>query len=290
MYIGLAGDLLSAGLAASVVTPCMIIIDKAVVSNASGKEALWSSIRNSLASLVRRPASVFPGPAPTLSMFAIYFGTFGVANACETLFSTWQERNDMAKLCAVTGVNIGTTLVKEGVFARAFGNNAAAAVPMRSFAIWSSRDVLSMYCAFILPPIIAPVIQEYSQGQLSRESSLFAAQLATPVLSQVVTTPLHLVGLNCYNHPSAGLGQHALFLRAEVGKTIAARMMRFSLAYGLGQQVNRKTRENITSKLNAMQSSPRNSGPTLPKMFQLQRKFPKSFHLDDMTILHHQAS
>ena len=37
--------------------------------------------------------------------------------------------------------------------------------------------------------------------------------------------------------------QRLAFLRAEVGKSIAARFMRFGLAYGFGQTLHRECRE-----------------------------------------------
>ncbi len=38
-----------------------------------------------------------------------------------------------------------------------------------------------------------------------------------------MTTPLHLLGLNFYNTPTSTVRERSEFLRAEAGKTIAAR-------------------------------------------------------------------
>ncbi len=179
-----AVDAVSAGCAATVVTPCMIVIDKAVTLNASGREALWTSLRRSLVTAVARPGTLFPSPATAGSMWALYFCTFSMANACETYFARRQQRNDLAKLGLVTGANMTTTLLKDSIFAREYGQAGAASrsVPLRSYGVWTARDAVSMASAFILPPMLAPKIQALSGGSVSHERAFFLAQLAAPVI------------------------------------------------------------------------------------------------------------
>ena len=49
--------------ATGVVAPIIAIVDKAIFSNASGKEALGPSLRNSVRAVVAHPIAFFRGPS-----------------------------------------------------------------------------------------------------------------------------------------------------------------------------------------------------------------------------------
>jgi hypothetical protein len=68
-------------------------------------------------------------------------------------------------------------------------------------------------------------------------------QFAVPVLAQVPATALHLGGLDAYNRTacnSANRNSRLAFLRAEYGKTLAARMVRGLAPYFLAAVVNQE--------------------------------------------------
>ena len=81
--------------------------------------------------------------------------------------------------------------------------------------MWLSRDAIAMAFIFTMPPYIIDAAARRSSAQRRsapprRPSAARAADderwrgaraLATPVASQFVTTPLHLLGLDIYNRP-----------------------------------------------------------------------------------------
>jgi hypothetical protein len=54
-------------------------------------------------------------------------------------------------------------------FARTYGVIAGGVVPMFSYGLWLSRDVMTMSAAFTLPPIVGSMVE--STGLLSTSTS-----------------------------------------------------------------------------------------------------------------------
>merc|ERR1719281_2270307 len=57
---------------------------------------------------------------------------------------------------------------------------------------------------------------------------------------QVVITPIHLLGLNFYNAPSAAPAQRVRAVWSTCPESTAVRMLRFTWAYGVGGLVNKE--------------------------------------------------
>lgn len=78
------------------------------------------------------------------------------------------------------------------------------------------------------------------------------AQFVTPAAVQLVSTPLHLLGLDLYNRPGVGMlsadGRATRVVR-DWAKSAAARMCRIVPAFGVGGVVNMKVRKNFMGKL-----------------------------------------
>jgi hypothetical protein len=58
------------------------------------------------------------------------------------------------------------------------------------------------------------------------------------MLAQLIGTPLHLIALDYYNHPSTSFGQRMAFLRAVFANSLFLRILRFLPTYGIGGIVN----------------------------------------------------
>lgn len=66
-----------------------------------------------------------------------------------------------------------------------------------------------------------------------------AAQIMVPVLSQVVATPVHLLGLDLYTHPHGAKNQErAQRIRRNLLSTTLVRCARIVPAFGVGGILN----------------------------------------------------
>jgi hypothetical protein len=185
----------------------------------------------------------------------LYAGTYISANCTDTLNSTIHAKPAQAvtpgtsKLIATSAANVGLTLYKDAAFVKIFGvaTSQPRPIPPLSMAIFAFRDCMTIAAAFIFPPVVAsyiPISREIEQKFMSRAN---IAQFAVPALMQLVSTPLHLFGLDLYNRPKGGLEKvtfrdRLVAIRKNYLGSTLARMCRIIPAYGIGGVVNRELR------------------------------------------------
>ena len=143
---------------------------------------------------------------------------------------------------------------KDSCFARMFGasNPATAAtttVPKVSYAFFASRDSLTIFASFNLPPLIAPHLDRLIFAEAGGAN---AAQFLAPALMQLFSTPLHLLGLDLYNR-QAKLGSRERFARVRRDWAVSAfaRMGRIVPAFGVGGVVNAGVRRRLMERIHS---------------------------------------
>lgn len=147
----------------------------------------------------------------------------------------------VGKLTATTSVNMSASIVKDAAFAKMFGcpSQPIRVVPFPAYTLFASRDVLSIGAAFTVPVLVAPFIEYFV---VDKSSALAVAQLSTPVLMQVICTPLHLTALNLVNMPpnTVSVSSRILAVSSVFPSALLARATRMLPAYGVGGLLNSK--------------------------------------------------
>ncbi|KAL6173539.1 hypothetical protein ACJQWK_01083 [Exserohilum turcicum] len=245
-------DILSAGAAAILVAPIITMIDKSIIENASGRNTLGNSLKTSAAELIARP-HCFLASKPFALIFSLYFGTYLTANTIDTASATltpsqpWrQQTSGTSKFVATSTANLALCLYKDNQFTRLFAapGSSPRPVPLPTFALFTIRDCLTIFASFNLPPLLAPTFQRHMSDHVQQYvGALSVAQFVTPAAVQLVSTPLHLLGLDLYNRPAAELGGadgRATRVLRDWLKSAAARICRIVPAFGVGGVVNTK--------------------------------------------------
>jgi hypothetical protein len=80
-------------------------------------------------------------------------------------------------------------------------------------------------------------------------SAISVAQFVTPAAVQIVSTPLHLLGLDLYNRPGVKARVRAERVIRDWGMSALARMGRIVPAFGVGGVVNMKVRAAFMRRL-----------------------------------------
>jgi hypothetical protein len=262
----LGTDLASAASAGFLVAPVISIIDRSIMENASGRNSFAASLRSSLRTLFLRPHALLLSK-PFALIFMLYGGTYLTANAFDTASSTIGDRPARAvssgtgKFAASSTANVALCIYKDNVFVRLFGPPGAVPrpVPPASFVLFAMRDCLTIFASFNVPPLLAPHIDaRVSESVRSKLSGHTMAQFAAPAAVQIFSTPIHLLGLDLYNRPSAAAGGHATTVTFAdrcrlIGKnwlvSTAARICRIVPGFGVGAVVNMKVRGNLMDRL-----------------------------------------
>nr|POE87873.1 putative membrane protein [Quercus suber] len=247
-------DALSAATAGGLVAPVIAVIDKAIIENASGRQPMMASIRGSLQTLLFSPHR-FIASKPFALIFTLYTGTYLTANALDTFKSVTCNRSASsttsgpAKFIATSSTNLSLCLYKDSQFTRMFGTVSARPVPGPSYALFAARDCMTVFASFNLPAIIAPSLPMTNEAEryISRIS---AAQFLAPAAVQLISTPLHLLGLDLYNrNGGTPFSDRLRKVRTDWLPSSLARMGRIVPAFGVGGVVNTGMRKKFMTGL-----------------------------------------
>ncbi|KAI5297728.1 hypothetical protein KEM55_004311 [Ascosphaera atra] len=125
-------------------------------------------------------------------------------------------------------------------------------MPTSSLALFCVRDSLTIFASFNLPPLLAPSIPDWVAPSAVAKSSL--AQFLIPSAVQLVSTPIHLLGLDLYNRPhlpapgSSGAtvpvpaSERWQRVSRDWMPSFAARVARIAPAFGVGGVLNARAR------------------------------------------------
>lgn len=237
-----------------------------IVTKAATNQPISKLIFQALRPAVARP-HVFLASRPFRLIFGLYFSTFFTANVVDTATSTFSNKpantvtSNTPKFLATSAVNMSVCVYKDSQFARLFGKPSAgpaAAIPKISLALFAARDSMTIFASFNLPSMLAPKlaelppsVKERFKGIVSTESRrLKTAQFLTPAAMQIVSTPIHLFGLDLYNRQgNVTTGQRLSRVTRDWGVSALARMGRIVPAFGVGGVVNTEVRQQLMQRL-----------------------------------------
>lgn len=234
------------------------VVNRCPLNRLVYNKAIGSSVSCSLRSWVSKPRLL----ASSLAMsFLVYFATYATANC----FDSFYARNNCTdaaatfvspcKFFATTAVGIGSGVYKDGYFAHAASR---APVPLLSYALFTARDVVTLFASCTLPTMIAPELAVFSGAVASRasewfgseESRLQVARVMAPVAAQIVGTPIHLLGLDVHHRRdevSAAARFGSVWRHFRVCAPL--RMVRIMPAFGIGGAANTDCRGMMLGRL-----------------------------------------
>ncbi|OQR82934.1 hypothetical protein ACHHYP_15310 [Achlya hypogyna] len=238
-------DLASAGIASFFVAPFITTVDRAIIENAAGARPLKQALKEITMDCIRNPLS-FIRRKEFLLIYGVYTATYVSANAVDTVCETIEVDSKAPKFLSTTAVNMGACIIKDREFTRMFGVIAPTKFPLASMGLFAIRDSLTVGASFIAPPILAAKFQEIGQTPGMANT---LAQLTCPMLVQFVSTPLHLLALDLYNHKSSKASERASFISREYIKSTSARVARVVPAFGFGGIGNKYFRDTLRTNL-----------------------------------------
>lgn len=245
-------EIACAAAASGLVSPLVSVIDKCIVQDISGTGQFMKAITKASAEMFTQPKAFFGGLAFRLT-FAVYFGTYAVANLSELALDINKVRGDeqrkQLKVAASAVANISLLAWRDSVFAREFSANAPKRnTPMRTFGLFAARDTATMYATFYAAPSAADYLQRHHG--VERNAAELSMALAIPVVTQVLTAPLHIHAMDYYAKPDATSAQRWEAVRNEMGTVSFARGFRILPAFGIGSFSNNKFRELFIQQTN----------------------------------------
>jgi hypothetical protein len=212
---------------------------------------------------------------PFLYMWTLYAVTYTTSNSVNTLTSTFMHKSHEVLANSITFLATCTINVPLGVwkdihFVQAFGGHpttpstssvnqpstntppppqSPTKFPKAVGATFLARDAITILGSFTLPPMVS-----HRMPAADPAAQMAAAQLLVPVLSQIVATPVHLIGLDLYSNPGKGeKGERARRIRRGLLGTTVVRCARIVPAFGIGGIVNTGMRKWFHGKVNGLE-------------------------------------
>ncbi|KAB8078301.1 hypothetical protein BDV29DRAFT_166465 [Aspergillus leporis] len=276
----LTADALVAAGSASLITPAVMILDRLVVEKSSHNQPLLPAFRRHLWLSITQPAT-FLTSRPTLLVWSLYTATFAAANATQTVLERVYPDVDhaiagMATFLSTFVVNSSVGIWKDVRFAQLFGQSptpkpttnpspsppafskssilrrSIRTMPLATYSAFLLRDGLTIFGSFSLPAMVSSSIPDWIA---SREYlKILFAQLAIPASIQLVSTPIHLLGLDLYNRrmPLPASDRFARVGRDWIGASLT-RMCRIIPAFGIGGFANTEGRAFLHQQLQLLE-------------------------------------
>ena len=200
-------------------------------------------------------------------MWTLYAATYTTANVTETVVRAFSQKKDEVLVGSITFlstclVNVPLGVWKDIRFVQAYGNArlpnpvlrgkelpspivqpssaSLPRVPKVVGATFLIRDAITILGSFTLPSVLCEPIPDTVLSDPVIKAA--AAQLVVPIFSQVFATPVHILGLDLYNHPQAQTRERLSRIRENLGPTTAMRCFRIIPAFGVGCIMNTNLR------------------------------------------------
>ncbi|XHG05850.1 hypothetical protein AWENTII_009063 [Aspergillus wentii] len=124
-------------------------------------------------------------------------------------------------------------------------------IPLATYSAFLIRDGLTIFGSFSLPNMVSASIPDSIASQ--EYLKILIAQLAIPASIQLISTPIHLFGLDLYNRPQTLPTKDRLrrISRDWIGASLL-RMCRIIPAFGVGGFVNTEGRAYLHEQLNRL--------------------------------------
>ena len=238
-------DVFSASVTALALSPFVTTIDKSVAAWRSGRSPdIMSTVRRGVAELFTKPIR-YVARKEFLFVWGIYTATYATANLAMSTSMMYgkQKREDAAvtTFAATTAVNIPASVMQDRFFTRWFGATRPKPLPLGSYGLFGARDAMTVLASFSLPHIVA---DHYANGNEERRNEIFVkAQVVCPVAIQLISTPLHVIGLHMYNSPDATLAERVGEVKRSYTKTAFMRFCRILPAFGIAGVLNNGLRD-----------------------------------------------
>lgn len=234
--------------ASFLVSPLVSIIDKCIVQDISGSAKFMKAMATTTKEMIFTPAAFLNSLAFRLT-FAVYFGTYAVANLSEAFMDARKVRGDEQrktyKVAAASAANISLLAWRDSVFARELtaktGTGPKPATPMRTIGLFACRDGATMYSTFYMAPRAAAYLTK--EHGVERNVAALSMALTIPMITQVITAPLHIYAMDYYNNRTATTSERIATLKKEMPTVSFARSLRILPAFGIGSFSNNKFRE-----------------------------------------------
>ena len=217
------------------------VFDRSVIQFANGSApSLSRAISKGFLAVLRSPMACALGK-DNLAVFSVYGSTYVAKNSAEIAADEYGLDKFWTVFLASTLVNSSMGILKDRFLATMFGKGPTT-FPLNSYLNFIARDSIIVGASFNGPQLVSPWL--HRETKWSKDICDVVAQLGCPAAAQIFGTPIHMLGLDFYNRPSASLSARIVEAVKSSYAPIGVRMLRQCYVFGFGslavKYVNKK--------------------------------------------------
>ncbi|KAF1943152.1 hypothetical protein EJ02DRAFT_401189 [Clathrospora elynae] len=258
----LLGDVTAATISATAISPIITAIDRAVVENtASSNRPLLSTLKTHIVCSFRHPRLFFA--LKPFYVWTLYAATYTTANSVGSIGKASILDIDRVLVSSITFlstclVNVPLGVWKDVRLVQVYGKPTAAPSPAFSYiqaprflrivgTTFLFRDAITIFGSINLPPILSSTVPDslFSTPVIK----MAVMRIFTPVLSQIVATPVHLLGLDLCTNTQSTSRERATQIRRSLWPMTVMRCLRIIPAFGVGLVMNTGLKEYFHCKV-----------------------------------------
>lgn len=222
----------TAFLCSSLISPVMMVMDTAIIKSQFENIPIRKSYYDTFYGYWNRS---IPFKRPLQIMNHVYFSTYATANLTELYCKSNHIDHKLPTFFFTSLVNIAGVLYKDRSYIRMF-EKTVLDIPFRSYVLFAFRDSMTVGSTFVIKKDFVHSL--HIDHQLSYPVADFIASFTLPIIAQVFSTPLHILGMDYYQRPRVLLSSRLHHIHNLYISICTGRMLRILPAFCFGSFLN----------------------------------------------------
>jgi hypothetical protein len=182
-------------------------------------------------------------------MFGVYSATYCAANSIEYYCRITQHDYKIPVFIGTSAVNILCIGIKDVLYPKFIFSHFDAfhlgktrstipnpTFPVLSKVLFSVRDATTIVSNFVFKKYVVEALE--TNSHLSFRDAELVSSFAIPAISQIVSTPFHMLAFDVFQTPECSTIERVRRIRAGYSSVLMGRMLRTIPAFGLGGFMN----------------------------------------------------
>jgi hypothetical protein len=171
-------------------------------------------------------------------MFFVYSSTYTTANLTQYYCKQNEIDYKTPTLITTSLVNMLSIGYKDKEFSKIF-KNVLHKMPLSSYMLFGLRDILTISSSFIFKQDFTHYLHNY----IPYNSADFISSLTLPITCQIISTPLHILAIDKYQHPTNTWRERIRNIKDSYKSVCSGRIIRVIPAFCIGGFINDMLRE-----------------------------------------------
>ena len=223
-------EILCGSISSFIVSPIMTVIDSSIIKSQLQNIKFKNAFHETIHQYINKKETFYK---PFGIMYMVYSTTYISANLIDLYCKKNNQDNKLPVLFGTGMINIAMISYKDKTYSNIF-NIQHKIFPKRCYFLFGLRDLLTISSNFTFKEEVIQKMNKYIPNNLSD----LIASLTLPICSQIISTPIHILAFDIYNHPNISSLQRWNTIKSNYKSVCFGRIIRVLPAFCLGGFIN----------------------------------------------------